>query len=383
MSNIQTDYFFKIGIVGPSRVGKTSLIASILNDAHKLLAGTPASIQPFGTKTERRIAQHHKELSGSLRAGEFNPGAVSGTEESFAYELRMDHGVGSYGIHFNLLDFPGGWLDSSRRPVERETEWQYCQKWLAESTVLIIPVESAVMMEATTSIEKRAVPYILNTYDIEQVVRQWAKGRATTPNQPALLMFCPVKCESYFDDNGGLKDLSADLLAEFEDYYLDVLKAALSEFPSVKIVYAPVDTVGCVEIVKSSWEGTKPDDMSFSAHYRVRKPSQLSVKGADAVLINLSRHLMSQALLAEKAKVSAIQTRAHLAKNEAERDEGVISNMWLWATRERQRRVENANTLTNQVWKQRGLVNNLTSIIEKLAQQSTTQRTIELTEKRE
>lgn len=123
--------------------------------------------------------------------------------------------------------------------------------------------------------------------------------------------------------------------------------------------------------------------MSFSAHYRVRKPGQLSVKGADAVLINLSRHLMSQALLAEKAKVSAIQTRAHLAKNEAERDEGVISNMWLWATRERQRRVENANTLTNQVWKQRGLVNNLTSIIEKLAQQSTTQRTIELTEKRE
>ena len=74
------DFDFKIGIVGPTRVGKTSLIASILKDSQRLLEGTPVKIGPHGTKTERRVAQHHKELDGSLRAGEFNPGAVSGTE---------------------------------------------------------------------------------------------------------------------------------------------------------------------------------------------------------------------------------------------------------------------------------------------------------------
>ena len=65
------DNTFKIGIVGPTRVGKTSLIASILNDAKSLLAGSPVSMSANGTKTERRVAQHHKELSGSIRAGEF------------------------------------------------------------------------------------------------------------------------------------------------------------------------------------------------------------------------------------------------------------------------------------------------------------------------
>ena len=96
------DNTFKIGIVGPTRVGKTSLIASILNDAKSLLAGSPVSMSANGTKTERRVAQHHKELSGSIRAGEFHPGAVSGTEESFKYELSLDLGNSSQGIKFAL-----------------------------------------------------------------------------------------------------------------------------------------------------------------------------------------------------------------------------------------------------------------------------------------
>ena len=32
---------FKIGLVGPSRVGKTSLITALLRDSQRLLQGTP------------------------------------------------------------------------------------------------------------------------------------------------------------------------------------------------------------------------------------------------------------------------------------------------------------------------------------------------------
>ena len=37
---------FKIGIVAPSRIGKTSLVTALLSDSQKLLAGTPGSM-PF------------------------------------------------------------------------------------------------------------------------------------------------------------------------------------------------------------------------------------------------------------------------------------------------------------------------------------------------
>lgn len=363
------DYIFKIGIVGPTRVGKTSLIASILNDSQRLLEGTPVSMRPHGTKTERRVAQHHKELSGSIRAGEFHPGAVSGTEESFKYELSLDPGAATEGIKLCLLDYPGGWIDSTRRPEEREAEWNTCKQWMKDSSVLLVPVESAVMMETSSSRHRKAVPFILNTYDVEQVVRAWAKDRATRPGEPALLIFCPVKCESYFADNGGLTDSSLPLLHAFEDHYRDVLNAVRGEAPQVKIIYAPVDTVGCVEIVKANWreESREPADVVFSADYRVRRPGHQAVKGADAVLVSLCRHLVDAKRRSEAEKAGESEDRAQRAKSEAEKDEGFFGNIWLWASRERQRRRELATVFVNKADGQKRIVEDLDETIDRLA----------------
>ena len=84
------DLVFRIGLVGPSRVGKTSLITALLRDSQKLLQGTPVAMRPVGTATEKRIAQHRRELDGSLLAGEFTPGALRGTEEPFTFSLLLD-----------------------------------------------------------------------------------------------------------------------------------------------------------------------------------------------------------------------------------------------------------------------------------------------------
>lgn len=364
------DYIFKIGIVGPTRVGKTSLIASILNDAQRLLEGKPVSMHPHGAKTERRVAQHHKELSGSIRAGEFHPGAVSGTEESFTYELSLDPGTTAGGIRLDILDYPGGWIDSIRRPEEREAEWNACKQWMKESSVLIVPVESAVMMEASSASHRRAVPFILNTYDIEQVARAWAKDRSVHPERPALLIFCPVKCESYFADNGGLTDASLPLFHAFEDHYRDVLKAVKGEAPHAKIIYAPVDTVGCVEIVKANWRGESQNsaDVVFSADYRVRRPGHQAVKGADAVLVSLCRHLVDAKHRSENEKANESEVVAQRAKNEAEKDEGFLGNIWLWASRERRRRRDRAEVLSYQVDRQKQVVQDLGEIIDQLAE---------------
>ena len=101
---------FRIGLVGPSRVGKTSLITALLRDSQRLLQGTPVSMRPLGTPTEKRIAQHRRELDGSLLAGEFTPGALRGTEEPFTFQLLLDSGVRGAGIRLELLDYPGEWL---------------------------------------------------------------------------------------------------------------------------------------------------------------------------------------------------------------------------------------------------------------------------------
>ena len=104
---------FKIGIVAPSRIGKTSLVTALLSDSQKLLAGTPVVIKANDLKTTAKINQHKSELRGSLREGEFNTGAMQGTQESFEFNLLLKHTEqdDSNGMVLRLLDFPGGWMN--------------------------------------------------------------------------------------------------------------------------------------------------------------------------------------------------------------------------------------------------------------------------------
>ena len=360
---------FKIGIVGPTRVGKTSLIASILRDSQRLLEGTPVSIGPREPGTERMIAKHQKELDGSLRAGEFNPGAVAGNQETFTYKLKIDPGVESAGINLSVLDYPGGWIDAEHRPTERESDWQECKQWMTESTVLLVPVESAVVMEAVAKRHQKAVPHILTSYEVGQVAREWAKARAHRPNEPALLVFCPVKCESYFADNGGLRDLGADLFHAVRDLYDDVLAGVRGESSHVKMVYAPVDTIGCVEIIKANWNGSAaaPGGFEFSADYRVRHPGRQAVKGADAILVALCRHLVDAKKRAEAQIADRLAANAENARMHAEKDEGFIGNIALWLFRGRTRRRAVAAARESEASDQRRRVESLEETVERLA----------------
>ena len=161
--------------------------------------------------------------------------------------------------------------------------------------MLLVPVDAAVLMEPTSAAQLRAVPSILTTPEVGEVVRQWLKERNWRPDEPALLMLCPVKCESYFDDNGGRRDEGEELLSRVRRVYADVIEAVPAEAPHVRVVYAPVDTIGCVEILHAEWtpDPREPSGLAFAAHYGVRWPARQAVKGADDVLISLCKHLVA------------------------------------------------------------------------------------------
>ena len=378
-----SNFNFKIGIIGPTRVGKTSLIASILQNSQKLLEGTPIKISPNGKATELRIAQHQKELDGSLRAGEFHPGAVQGTEEMFTFQLHLDPGVEGAGIDVNILDYPGGWLDSERRPPERENDWEDCKNWLEQSTVLLVPIESAIIMEAELSKYKKAVPHILTTFEVAQVVRAWAKGRASKPDEPALLMLCPVKCESYFADNGGLRDKSNDLLLKVRDVYHEVIEAAKGEFKNagpVKILYVPIDTIGCVEIIEANWKQdvNAPGKYEFTADYLVRNPKRQSSRGADAVLISLCNILVEakKNVLDQQAKIK--REDANKSHDYAIKREGFFKDIWLWMSGERKSRQGIAKKNNENASRQEALVKMMEDTIAELSERKLGPRVHEL-----
>jgi hypothetical protein len=297
--------YVKLSVVGPSRVGKTSLTTAILDNAQELLRGMPVSIKPAGRQTEKKIHQHRNDMRGSIAAGEFNPGGLGGTQEPFTFEFQMC--VGDHSIRFGYLDFPGGWLTEGMADSydKGQAAWHECETWIRESQALLVPIDAAVLMETTRPKHTRAVPSILAVSEVEQVAVEWAKHCNNASTKPALFVLAPVKCEAYFDDNGGRFNKSEELFVEVQRTYRPVLEAVRGEFDRgstrLQILYSPVDTYGCVEFTKPYWRETEgPEGFEFSADYRIREPGRVQPLGAADIMSAICRNVLSEgAQLAE------------------------------------------------------------------------------------
>ncbi len=341
----QTSLDFKIGIIGPSRVGKTSLIATMLRDAQRMLEGSPTRIEADDSATQAKIDEHDNELQGAIRSGRFRNQAVRGTEDPFEFKLRLEPGNGAASVRFEVLDFPGAWVTSQL--AEHVARWKECQAWIESSRVMLVPIDATLLMETQTDEHDQALDKLLTVAQVKKVVRMWAKGRNQHAAEPATLLLCPVKCETYFADNGGLRNASRRLLERVRQVYATVITTVKGEAPHVQIAYAPIDTLGCAELISAEWEedSRTPGDFIFSTMFRVIKPGELRSKGADSLMAMLCAEALS--LAGERARALAEATRggADAAAERAERSEGFLHDIWNRFNGETKRRQEHAQQL--------------------------------------
>lgn len=320
---------YKVGVVGPTRVGKTTLITAVLEDAPSLLQGTGVQLKPADAATKARCDRNSNELAGTLAAAQrrFNAGNLRGNEESFIYRLVLTPGDCDFDIRFNILDYPGGWIDEERRPANRHDDWRSCQQWFNESSVLMIPVDASVAMEASEGSHRAARHFILTIAQVVQIAREWGIERKRRSHEPATLLLCPVKCESYFADNGGARNDAAGLSSTIRTLYQPLIEAVKGEAPHAKIIYSPIDTIGCIELIEAQWPPNTdvPGGMDFSAEYLVRRPYRRQVKGADTVLISLLKQLIT---MEQETQIVGARQK----KGDAEKDHGFFGNAWRWWT---------------------------------------------------
>lgn len=381
-------------MLGPTRVGKTSLVASILGSTkEEILVGTTLSLKSLDLATEKKLSTHAKELKSSLNAGSFNAGAVAGTQEPSKFRFSLNNGTDESLLNFTLLDFPGGWIDPSNRPEQRQNDWEECKKFIHGSSVLIIPVESPVLMEAIAPNQKGAIEYNIHSEEIKEIVMDWAKFRNNEhANEPSTIIFAPVKCESYLTDNGftSNKDKSEDLKRLVEHYYSEVIQSAEKEFRHnqnsvLNIIYTAVDTIGCVEIINGQWNHDKKSDfLRFSADYALRKNQKINRKGGEDIFIALFKNLLKAQEIREKvqlddtsADLSSADTAAQRAKNE----ENLWDGFWgFWGVEtERAKKTTRLNgevvELTEKKEAQLEQLNRLKEIVEDIGNQPFSNRT--------
>lgn len=246
------------------------------------------------------------------------------------------------GVRFEFLDSPGVDLHPTTRNAAR---WAEVQEFLAESTALLIPVDATVFMEACDSRQYHEVPRVLRLGAVQEAVLYWAKFRRDMTDEPALVIFAPVKCESYFADNGGHRDASGELFAQFRDLYAEIIENVKLEVRHVRVAYVPVDSLGCVEVESVRWvrdeEPGLDDALTPDVEYLVRPGKDRRVVGALDVLVPLVRQVVeAQREIQHRSVADAERHRDHAVSDRDRR-----RRFWEWVcdsfagSRERRRRL--------------------------------------------
>lgn len=246
-------------MLGPSRVGKSSLLATMYREIRVL--DTDFTLNPVG-ETEDLLDAAYEELSEILGEPKYTEvtkgkkGNEGFTEHEFEVGFENSHA-------FNLVfhDFRGGAL------MKNGDELKELQQRISLSHVIFNVLDSVALMECDKIRSDK-----LNGHS--RIVTQLDKSM--TDGEKYLIVFVLVKCEKYMKKAADRKEL----MARFEERHKAVLKLIDKKNKSsnkIASLVIPVKTLGCVEFAYLNDDGHfvfvrkgdefKPEDVDQPLRY--------------------------------------------------------------------------------------------------------------------
>jgi GTPase SAR1 family protein len=366
---------FKVAVAGPSRVGKTTLVTAILEDTRDMLSTTPVSVVA-AEKTAILVRKQRMELRRAIAAGVFDAAALGGTQVMSRYDLLLQ-ADGDLGIEvpFTILDYPGRWLNpENRTDIDTQQQWAACEEHIKHSIMLLLPIDAAVLMEAESPRQRAAVPDLLGIEDVEGIAENWAKSRLRAPDEPAVVILAPLKCEKYFDDNPGpgVSKEAERLSQEVAKIYHTVLQRIrrVTQGRDLRIVYAPIDTYGCIQLMEADWTENKdePGQLQFTGRYRFRgNPPQIKVKGAATVMQELCKCIMEGEKRRTQTGMAGKQSQYRALIARREEDKGFFGSLRFLLGGEARRNKEGLRLTGRQIHDAERQLGQLEDAMDKLA----------------
>ncbi len=223
---------YKITMLGPSGVGKTSLLTAIYEKFEDTAGKLQITIDPE-SKTLIQIQDCLKKLKSLTQKHNdirIKPGqGVKGTnsESSFFFNMGIKGKNPSLSLHFQ--DYPGGWIASNPENIDKVVEF------LRESVAVLIPIDATAIMEKNGKYHE----YI----NLGTTVTALIQRAYQNLDSPRLVILAPVKCELYMQKQKG-----EELLRRVDEEYKKLIEFFQSENlrANVAVVKIPVQTVGNV-----------------------------------------------------------------------------------------------------------------------------------------
>ncbi|GBF81486.1 hypothetical protein [Aphanothece sacrum] len=240
---------FKVTMLGHRGVGKTSILTAMYEQFDETFKDTNLQLTPDPESSallQERVGQL-KALLDDFEA----TGGLEGDENprSFYFDLGKVGAKPSMKLVFQ--DFPGGYINNNPKFVENAME---------ECVAVLIAIDAPALMEAggkwndLMNRPKQICNFFQRSYGNLQ--------------EPKLVIFVPIRCEKYLQNDEDAKKLLRCIKSEYEQLFNFFKSEKL--LTKIACVITPVQTVGTV-----FFSSIKPEtiDGKVQPHFYFRKMS--------------------------------------------------------------------------------------------------------------
>lgn len=197
-----SDINVKIMMFGGRRCGKTSIIAAMRKCFSTALAESDLTISVGDPETMNLLEEKTAEIEGYFRnkhRGMSVDSSGSATSELNDYKLSVSLKTKKGRIGLNMIDYSGEWF------VKRDSDYSYHQEILADkmrqSNIIMIAVDTPYLMEQNDGSDS---PDDIGQYNrrrnycdhLANMIKEYFSEKSYFPK---MIMFVPLKCETYYD----------------------------------------------------------------------------------------------------------------------------------------------------------------------------------------
>ena len=276
---------FNISLVAPSGFGKTTLLATLIQEAQNKFTdpNNGMTVVCGNQDDEKRIKQANEELHNAILAGQagytkkVSP-RLAGSADIKKFTFYLQHQCGDVTVRqpFSIMDIPGGWINPKNRISETmNAKWEEFKEHLHSSRLLFVPIDATLVMEWTTDKERATAVKLLDSNSTNDLIKEWAQYRKGELERTSALFFVPIKCEKY-------RNKSKELEERVKLFYGNTANQVHDICPHIQQYYIPLETLGCVEFSHGTWEMEEGKE-AFQAEFRMAGNGCRRTKNVDQI----------------------------------------------------------------------------------------------------
>lgn len=248
-------------MMGPSRVGKTSLLTSMYEQMSNQESNFTLHPDSNSNKMIQEKIIDQKKIFNSTEGLKVTDIGIKGGTAKNEYKFDIKWNGKSFQT-LNFIDIPGNWYGKHAISIQTDN----VKKLVRNSKVILIAIDSTCMMEFVNEDNGEYI-YMEEINRPSSIIN--TINAAISPKDDKLILLCPVKSETYIKDNR--KQILLDRVVDSYKKLLD----ECSNKKQICLAVTPVQTLGDIILHTSkeviSKEGKKEPEFTFKVESKSSK----------------------------------------------------------------------------------------------------------------